>query len=251
MAPLIFPALVEYPLALVAACLLRPAPPKKRPELLEFFLDRTGPTRWMDLGAPLLLGAAVALVLAAARPGRHHQRGGRPGLRSDGEHVAAPASLRAGARRGVPRRVPRGPRREDTLDRDRSFFGVYRVTAREGGRLHELFSGTTLHGEERTGPGRPRPLSYYSPRGPVGQAFRELPRATTARVGGIGLGSGTLGCFARRGSAFTFYEIDKTVVRIARDPRLFSFLRDCAVRPRVVLGDGRRSLERAARAATG
>ena len=32
------------------------------------------------------------------------------------------------------------------------------------------------------------------------------------------------------------------MIRIARDPRLFTFLSDCAVRPRVVAGDGRRSL---------
>jgi hypothetical protein len=250
-APLVFPGLVEYPLAIVAACLLRPSPPKKRPELLEFFLDRSGPTRWMDLGVPLLLGSAVALVLAAAD--------------SDAT-TSVVAGLACGLTVNMSRRPLRfglalgavflavglvGLGREDTLDRDRSFFGVYSVIAKEGGRLHELYSGTTLHGAERTGNGPPHPLSYYSPVGPVGQAFAELPRRTIERIGAIGLGSGTLGCFAPAGGEFTFYEIDKTVVRIARDRRLFSFLRDCKVQPRVVLGDGRRSLERAPPAGQG
>ena len=46
--------------------MMPPSPPKKRPDFLEFFTDRMGPTRWMDLGAPLLLGSAVALVLEAS-----------------------------------------------------------------------------------------------------------------------------------------------------------------------------------------
>jgi len=154
-----------------------------------------------------------------------------------------------------------GNGKEDTLARDRSFFGIYRVTAVEGGRLHELYSGTTLHGAERfrescapgragclpnDGPGPPQPTRYYSPWGPVGQAFAELPRPTIQHASAIGLGAGTLSCFSPHGGSFTYYEIDKAVVRIARDRRLFSFLRDCPVRARVVLGDGRRSLERAA-----
>jgi spermidine synthase len=61
-------------------------------------------------------------------------------------------------------------------------------------------------------------------------------------VAAVGLGAGSLACYARRGGRFTFYEIDPTVIRIARDPRLFTFLSDCPVSPRVVAGDGRRSL---------
>jgi hypothetical protein len=246
LAPLIFPGLVEYPLAIVAACLLRPAPPKKRPDFLEFFTRRTAPTRWMDLGAPLLLGGGAALVLAL----------------SDGSDAAT--AVVSGLALGLTVNMARRPlrfglaigalflavtavvtAREDTIDRDRSFFGVYHVEASQGGRLHELFSGTTLHGSERRGRGRPQPLSYYSPWGPVGQAFAELPRRTIDNAAAIGLGTGSLACFSPPGGSFTFYEIDRKVVRIARDTRLFTFMRDCAARPRVVLGDGRRSLERA------
>ena len=45
-----------------------------------------------------------------------------------------------------------------------------------------------------------------------------------------------------RPGATTFYEIDPVVARIARDPRLFTFLRDCPAR--IVLGDGRQALAR-------
>lgn len=60
----------------------------------------------------------------------------------------------------------------------------------------------------------------------------------------VGLGTGSLACLQRPGTRLTYYEIDPAVVRIARDPRLFTFLRDCPVRPPIVTGDGRRSLER-------
>ena len=44
------------------------------------------------------------------------------------------------------------------------------------------------------------------------------------------------------GEEFTFYEIDPLVERIARDPRYFTFLRDCSPQAHVVLGDARISL---------
>ena len=60
----------------------------------------------------------------------------------------------------------------------------------------------------------------------------------------MGLGAGSLACLLRSGTHVTFYEIDATVVRIARDLCFFPCLRRCPVRPTVVTGDGRRSLAR-------
>jgi hypothetical protein len=250
-APLVFPSLVEYPIALVAACLLRPPPPKKRPELLEFFLRDERPTRWMDVVVPALLGGAIALALVLARDDQG-------AVSQDAVGIAAGLAL------GFTVNMWRRPLRfglavgaimlagalaasqgDELLERDRSFFGTYRVEATNEGALHELVSGTTLHGSERVGPGPPEPLSYYHRDGPAGQAFEKLPRSTTSRVAAIGLGAGSLGCYARPGDSFTFYELDPVVVRIARDPRLFTFLSACPVRPRVVTGDGRRSLAEA------
>ena len=244
-APLVFPGLVEYPLAIVAACLLRPNPPKKRPDFLEFFTRRAAPTRWMDLGAPLLLGGFVALALWGSTGTDAALRviaGFALGLTVNMARRPLRFALALGAVFVAVTAVGLG--RDHTLERSRSFFGVYHVDSVHGGRVHELFSGTTLHGSERFGAGPPRPLSYYAPAGPVGQAFAELPRRATENSAAIGLGSGSLACYERPGGSFTFYEIDKDMVRIARDTRLFRFLSDCAVKPRVVLGDGRRSLER-------
>jgi hypothetical protein len=257
LAPLVFPGLIEYPLAIVAVCLLCPAPPKTRPDFLEFFLRDERPTRWMDGIAPVLLGAGVALALVLARD----EQGEVPT-----EIRAVVAGLACGLVVNLARRPLRfglalaaifvaatvaGTQGGEVLERDRNFFGTSRVVASEEGRLHELLSGSTLHGVERVGPGPPEPLSYYSDDSPAGQAFAGLPASTTRRVAAIGLGAGSLACQAPAGGRFTFYELDPTVVRIARDPRLFTFLRDCPARPRVVGGDGRRSLEDSPRAGVG
>jgi hypothetical protein len=247
-APAAFPGLVEYPLALVAACLLRPAPPHTRPDLLEFFFRDPRPTRVMDYVAPVLLGLAVAIALLLAQ----EDDGGIPlGARSAvvGLSVGLAVNL---ARRPVRFGFALGAillaaqigttAGEDVLLRDRSFFGIYRVIETNDGRLHELYDGNTLHGAERIEPGRPEPLTYYNRAGPVGQALRVLHRPNM-RVGGVGLGAGALACYARPGDRFTFYEIDPAVARIARDPDLFTYLRDCGDPP-VVIGDGRLALER-------
>jgi spermidine synthase len=55
----------------------------------------------------------------------------------------------------------------------------------------------------------------------------------------IGLGTGTLACAARPGDTLTYYEIDPDIVRIARDPKLFSFVSECAPNAPIVLGDAR------------
>jgi hypothetical protein len=77
----------------------------------------------------------------------------------------------------------------------------------------------------------------------VGQVLQELPVADGSHIGVIGLGTGSLACYASPGQEWTFFEIDPAMERIARNPRLFSFLSDCPGEHEVVLGDARLSLE--------
>ena len=60
----------------------------------------------------------------------------------------------------------------------------------------------------------------------------------------IGLGVGTIASYGRPGDRMRFYEIDPLVVRLAGPGGRFSFLEDSKAKVSVVLGDGRRSLER-------
>jgi len=55
-----------------------------------------------------------------------------------------------------------------------------------------------------------------------------------------------LACHGAASQHFTFYEIDPMVEQIARDERLFTYLRDCPPKVDVVIGDARLSLAKAA-----
>src|SRR5438477_1558081 len=88
------------------------------------------------------------------------------------------------------------------LQLDRSFFGVYKVQRLDkwNGHYNALVDGDTLHGLQSVQPGRRRePLLYFYRAGPAGQvlsAFRSQ-RHSPGRVGVVGLGAGSLACYAR------------------------------------------------------
>jgi len=127
---------------------------------------------------------------------------------------------------------------QTSLHTERTFYGVLRVV--QGPRHQHVFvHGTTIHGIESFAPGRlDVPLSYYSRGGPIGQVFTELgPRLHS--VGAVGLGSGALAAYGRPGERYTFYELDPAVARIASNPRWFTYLRDSRAAVRIVVGDGR------------
>jgi hypothetical protein len=63
-------------------------------------------------------------------------------------------------------------------------------------------------------------------------------------VAAIGLGTGSLACHRVEGEAWRYFEIDPDVIRIARDPQRFTFLRDCAPDMPIVQGDARLTLAR-------
>ncbi|HET9085268.1 MAG TPA: fused MFS/spermidine synthase [Candidatus Limnocylindrales bacterium] len=131
-----------------------------------------------------------------------------------------------------------------TIRVDRSFYGAYRVTAPTPD-LHVLYSGTTIHGRETfSGPYAGEPLSYYHRAGPLGEVIASLQQEyPTMRVGAVGLGAGAIAAYGRYGDSYTFFEIDPTVVSIARDPASFTFLADSAASVDVVVEDGRLGLE--------
>jgi SAM-dependent methyltransferase len=131
--------------------------------------------------------------------------------------------------------------------RTRSYFGVYTVSERLYPPSRLLTHGTTLHGIENLTPGEElEPTSYYARRSGVGHALASAPVlfGPQARIGIVGLGTGTLACYALPGQSWKIFEIDPAVVRIASDPANFSFLSRCAPDAEIVVGDARVSLSR-------
>ena len=142
----------------------------------------------------------------------------------------------------------------DTLEvstegtRTRSYFGIYEVKThyeRETGTPIQrvLTHGTTLHGIQNLLPGvETVQTTYYAPRSGVGLALSNAENlyGPGARIGVIGLGSGTLSCYAKPAQSWTFFEIDPQMVDVARNS--FSFLSRCAPQVRIVIGDARLTL---------
>ena len=131
--------------------------------------------------------------------------------------------------------------------RERSFFGVTTVQREPDEERVTLFNGTTVHGTQSTDPAlRREPTTYFSRSGPAGDLFGLASPAVgndRTHVGVIGLGAGTMGAYVSPEMSVSFFEIDPVVIRVAQDPRYFTYLSDAPEWPRVVLGDARLSLE--------
>lgn len=125
--------------------------------------------------------------------------------------------------------------------RERTFFGSYEV--KMSAERHTLSHGTTLHGYQLRKYPRAA-TSYYAQSGPLGDVFG-LFQGRTDPVAAVGLGAGTVAAYGKAGQRFDIYEIDPEVVRIANNPRYFTYLRDCACDIRTIVGDGRLRLAEA------
>ena len=137
----------------------------------------------------------------------------------------------------------------------RSYFGVLSVSdgvANEPYRF--LTHGTTMHGAERLDEltrdfkDRPHALTYYSPQGGMARALLGTQERLAKAGNGngifrvIGLGTGSLACYKKPGEDWAYYEIDRDVIKVARDPQQFTFLSQCAPDMKMIEGDARITL---------
>jgi spermidine synthase len=239
-APLLFTSILEYPLALVLACALRPA----RPDGPETPLARR-----LDFALPVIVGAfalgmmfllnvseskaphtlllvfivpAVLCFSFSARPVRFALTVGAL-MVAGGTYAAA---------------------QEHASHRGRSFFGVHRVFDLPERNLRYLIHGGVVHGIQHLDAAKRRePSTYFHKTGPIGQVFAAFHgRPDKGRVGVIGLGIGTLAAYGEAGQQWTFFEIDPAIADLASNPRQFTYLSDNPARTRIVLGDARIAL---------
>jgi hypothetical protein len=239
-APVVFTSIMEYPLALLAVCFLRTGAPREVTRMLD---------RSLDLLMPVIVGALTVAMIVLV-----HRAGASPRLALFIPGVIVFSQLKHARRFAacvtalfvVGMMTPNANADGTVLHRERTFFGVYRVSIDAAHRYRTLFHGTTLHGVQALDPARSgESLTYFHRTGPFGQAFEQLPHASHAsQVAVVGLGVGTLASYARPDQHWTFYEIDPAVERIARAPNGFTFMAGCGSRCSVVLGDARLSLAR-------
>ena len=261
-APVVFNTVMELPLVLIFAALIRPineqnsatgsAKGSAAPARDSASRSADGSATWAmrkDWLLPLALGICmVAVILGVARAGL------KPG------HVETTLvfgysmlwCLSFGKRRirftlGLVALLAASwlyaPRGELLLAR-RSFFGVYRVRTSPDEKFRLFYHGGILHGTQSLNPDAScMPLSYYTRSGPAGAIFDaaqgRMPHGNFAIVG---LGAGAMASYLQPGQTQTYYEIDPLVAQIAEDPRYFTYLDRCAPGTRIVLGDARLKL---------
>ncbi len=136
----------------------------------------------------------------------------------------------------------------------RSYFGVYRVYQSEDAQFNLLTHGTTLHGAQRIRDAFGQlvadttPATYYHQNSPMAHTIRVMRERVSAagrkgmgRYGIVGLGAGSLACYANPGEQWRFFEIDQVIVDIAKSKQ-FTYIVNCMPKLDVVLGDARLTL---------
>lgn len=241
LAPTLFNSILEYPITLLLACLLLPTRSSedggKSPKAIT--LDFVGP----------ITAVTLAVILVKYQESTHVMFG----WEAWSTMFAAPAlvallfvkrpwrfALAVLGLYGV------GVWQQNTIGRllyeQRGFFGVIRVREDGAGEYRRLLHGTTMHGIQAIDPEKAKkPLSYYHPTGPVGQVFETFD-LEGKNIAAVGLGVGSLAGYGKPGQRWRFYEIDPEIERAARNPKFFTYLRDCPADLEVILGDARLSL---------
>lgn len=127
--------------------------------------------------------------------------------------------------------------------RFRSYFGTYTINATTDGRVRWLNHGTTMHGMQLLDYPT-RPISYYDAQSGVGIAMARASElyGPKARIGVVGLGTGTLSCYSKPGQSWHFFEIDPLMIEIATKRKIFSFINRCNPGVPITLGDARLTL---------
>ncbi|MDE0658787.1 MAG: fused MFS/spermidine synthase [Gammaproteobacteria bacterium] len=237
LAPLVFDAILEYPLALVLAAALLPgrSPGIKTADaviagvILATIVGGAKLLVWFDWPQPVFAVACVYGILGAFALSRQ--------VRPAGFALCILAFVIAG--------LAQPWQDSDTVWRGRSFFGVYRVTDSVDPPMRSLMHGTTDHGGQMTGADGPRPTTYHTPASPVAKAFAATQALTEQqRVGIVGLGSGAMAYYRRETDLWRYFEIDPLVVWLAVESGYFQMIPRHDPDPAIVVGDARLTLAR-------
>jgi hypothetical protein len=138
-------------------------------------------------------------------------------------------------------------RRSETpiLSASRNFYGTLKVynyyPDDEEDNYHLLLHGATTHGMQFVKPEKSvKPTTYYNDTSGVARGINLLPEGPR-NLGLVGLGTGTLAAYGRKGDTLRIYEINPEVERLAREQ--FKYLEYCQAKVDVVMGDARLMME--------
>ncbi|HVC93052.1 MAG TPA: fused MFS/spermidine synthase [Pirellulales bacterium] len=248
-APLVFTRLIEYPLAMVCACALSPPLRGGRvwwAKLLDDDRAELPRFRRWELLVPLVVGLVAGAIYFYWPPDIDRRLRIVTALALCVACVERPICFGLCIGAVICATTTFYDLTGHVQYRERSFYGLLKVTQSAYPPFNFLIHGQTLHGAQlRDGDPKVRDqaLVYFHRTGPMGQVFDALDERLTGRkLAIVGLGVGSLAAYGQTGQELTFFEIDPVVERVARDDRYFTFLRDCTAKVRVVLGDARLEL---------
>ena len=129
------------------------------------------------------------------------------------------------------------------LNQQRNFYGVKQVFSQAG--AHVFMSQNTMHGFQVMQNDNPTDgaQAYYGSVLPVVQHLQAAHQPLHAMV--LGLGTGIMACQFHADDKLSMVEIDEQVIAIARDPGLFTYLRDCPPQTTLIRDDGRLAVAKA------
>lgn len=248
-APFIFDSVYEYPIMIIAALMLRPRlHQSNRPWPQQLGMDALFPLIIFIVGQSIYfttddLGQYIdsigaSLILLA---GLNYSFRDRPTTLALSTAVLIFFTM---GLHGV---------LSSTLFQERTFFGVMSVRdstlINEKGqpeKYREFYHGTTKHGAQRLPHHlQQTPLTYFSRQGPIGQLFTEYNDQNNAwNIAVVGLGAGTLSCYAKKEQDWIFYELDPGIVDVAENPKYFTYLKNCGHKITMKVGDARLSIDK-------
>lgn len=242
-APIIFKSILEYPIAIILACLVLPRE----------HLTRNKWSNLLDYAFPITLGLFIYIIKLS-----FNAIDIKSALLQNLLLFTIPAlfcfcfikrPIRFGL--GVAAfffvsNFNIGGKSVDVYSK-RSFFGTHRVTINTENNLRYLIHGRTVHGAQNVNQKRnPEPLTYYHLESPVGNLFMSISDIDeNYKIAAIGLGVGSIAAYSKPKQEWTFYEIDPVVKKIAENKNYFTFLENCKAKYSIILGDGRLSIKKA------
>lgn len=123
----------------------------------------------------------------------------------------------------------------------RNYYGVILVSDQDD--IRYMTHGITNHGGQGLDPDKKfKQFAYYHDESGIGNAFKipYMKKAGLQEIAIIGLGTGSTACYYKaKNRHFDYFEIDPDIIRIAEDPRYFTYLSDCGINYTMHQGDGR------------
>jgi hypothetical protein len=243
LAPILFSSILEYPLAIVFACMLQRSDSKNRELSKNSYLDVVYPLGLFVLTVSLAI--LVFYISSVPSSVKLFIVLGIPLILINHFFRERPIRFALGLTAVMLASVYYTGATDRTLHVVRNFFGSTRVSTDSTGRINSLYSGNTVHGRQFVDQSRRcEPLSYHHENGPLGQVMAVFNAApANPRVAVIGLGVGAMAAYSKPDQQWTFYEIDGEVIQLARNSKYFTYLQHCTSGSvGVVEGDARLNL---------